>query len=88
MVNKKIRESLNKAFLKVKLLRQDINKFKDNLEILLKITDKEISELLHIIGLTEVKQGSKKLIERLPENKRYQGSLLENTIYQLDTYNK
>jgi len=46
------------------------------------------SELLHIIGLTEIKQGSKKLIERLPENKRYQGSLLENTIYQLDTYNK
>ncbi|NCO78235.1 MAG: class I SAM-dependent DNA methyltransferase, partial [Cyanobacteria bacterium] len=44
MVNKKIRQSLNKAFLKVKLLRQDINKFKDNLEILLKITDKEINE--------------------------------------------
>jgi adenine-specific DNA-methyltransferase len=46
------------------------------------------SELLHIIGLTEVKQGSKKLIERLPSNKRYQGSFLENTIHQLDTYNK
>jgi len=44
MVNKKICESLNKAFLKVKLLRQDINKFKDNLEILLRITDKEINE--------------------------------------------
>ncbi|MBL1208970.1 Eco57I restriction-modification methylase domain-containing protein [Geminocystis sp. GBBB08] len=46
------------------------------------------NELLHIIGLTEVKDKSKKLIQRLPLNKLYQGSLLENTITQLDTYNK
>ena len=46
------------------------------------------NELLHIIGLTEVKEKGKKLIKRLPENQRFQGSLLENTITQLDTYNK
>jgi type II restriction/modification system DNA methylase subunit YeeA len=45
-------------------------------------------ELLHIIGLTEVKEGSKKLIRRLPINQRFEGSLLENTINQLQTYNK
>jgi hypothetical protein len=43
------------------------------------------SELLHIIGLTETKQGGKKLIERNPEGKRNEGSLLENTIVQLDS---
>ncbi|WP_017294869.1 type IIG restriction enzyme/methyltransferase [Geminocystis herdmanii] len=46
------------------------------------------SELLHIIGLTEIKEGSKKLIRRLPINQRFEGSLLENTINQLQTYNK
>ncbi|MGI0480117.1 DUF7149 domain-containing protein [Geminocystis sp. CENA526] len=45
-------------------------------------------ELLHIIGLTEVKDKSKKLIQRLPLENRNQGSLLENVIYHLDTYNK
>jgi hypothetical protein len=38
------------------------------------------SELLHIIGLKETKEGSKKLIGRRPESERYQGSLIENTI--------
>lgn len=46
------------------------------------------NELLHIIGLTEVKEKGKKLIQRLPENQRFHGSLLENTITQLETYNK
>lgn len=46
------------------------------------------SELLHIIGLTEIKEGSKKVIRRLPLDKRLEGSLLENTINQLKTYNK
>jgi adenine-specific DNA-methyltransferase len=46
------------------------------------------NELLHIIGLTELKEKSNKLIQRLPENKRHQGSLLENAIHQLNTYNK
>ncbi len=46
------------------------------------------SELLHIIGLTETKQGSKKLIERKPENARDEGSLLENAINQLDALDK
>jgi hypothetical protein len=45
-------------------------------------------ELIYIIGLTEVKEKSKKLIQRLPKDDRNQGSLLENTIYHLDTYNK
>ncbi|MGY6530395.1 MAG: class I SAM-dependent DNA methyltransferase [Cyanobacterium sp.] len=46
------------------------------------------SELLHIIGLTEIKEGSKKVIRRLPLDKRLEGTLLENTINQLKTYNK
>ena len=43
------------------------------------------AELLHIIGLEEVKEGSKKLIRRKPDGKRDAGSLLENTITILDT---
>lgn len=46
------------------------------------------SELLHIIGLTEVKEGGKKLIERHKEGKRNSGSLLENAIDQLDSLDK
>ncbi len=45
-------------------------------------------ELLHIIGLTETKQGSKKLIERNKDGERNTGSLLENTIIQLDSLDK
>ncbi len=46
------------------------------------------SELLHIIGLEEVKEKGKKLIQRRPEGKRDDGSLLENTINILKTRNK
>ncbi len=46
------------------------------------------SELLHIIGLSETKSGSKKIIERKKEGKRDPGSLIENTIVQLDTRDK
>ncbi|HEV8080184.1 MAG TPA: hypothetical protein VGP43_05695 [Chitinophagaceae bacterium] len=42
------------------------------------------SELLHLIGLEEEKEGSKKLIRRKKENKRDPGSLLENTITILE----
>ena len=45
-------------------------------------------ELLHIIGLTETKDGSKKLIERNKEGERNTGSLLENAIIQLDSLDK
>jgi adenine-specific DNA-methyltransferase len=45
------------------------------------------SELLYIIGLEEVKEGNKKLIRRRQEAKRLDGSLLENTIVQLETEN-
>ncbi|HYX06078.1 MAG TPA: Eco57I restriction-modification methylase domain-containing protein, partial [Bacteroidales bacterium] len=38
------------------------------------------TELLHIIGLQETKEGSKKLIGRKTENERNAGSLIENTI--------
>jgi adenine-specific DNA-methyltransferase len=38
------------------------------------------SELLHIIGLKEIKDGSKKLIGRKPENERTAGALIENTM--------
>ena len=46
------------------------------------------SELLHIIGLDEVKEGGKKLIQRHKEGKRNSGSLLENAIDQLDSLDK
>ncbi|MGB1206838.1 MAG: DUF7149 domain-containing protein [Chitinophagales bacterium] len=45
-------------------------------------------ELLHILGLTEVKYRGKKLIERLPKGKRHSGSLLENAILQLESEGK
>lgn len=46
------------------------------------------SELLHLIGLSESKNGSKKLIGRNPEGSRHSGALLENTITQLDQLDK
>ncbi len=46
------------------------------------------TELLHIIGLNETKEGSKKLIERNKEGSRNSGSLLENAITQLDSLDK
>jgi len=46
------------------------------------------SELLHIVGLTETKKKGRKLIERKKEGERNTGSLLENTIIQLDTLDK
>jgi hypothetical protein len=46
------------------------------------------SELLHIIGLTETKEGSKKLIERNKEGERHSGTILENAIIQLDSLDK
>ncbi len=46
------------------------------------------SELLHLIGLAEVKEGSKKLIQRKKEGLRDPGSLLENTIIQLESHDK
>jgi hypothetical protein len=45
-------------------------------------------ELLHIIGLTETKQGGKKLIERHTEGHRNTGSFLENAIIQLESMDK
>ncbi|MEX0883002.1 MAG: type II restriction endonuclease, partial [Cyclobacteriaceae bacterium] len=46
------------------------------------------SELLHIIGLTETKEGGKKLIGRHKESNRYTGSILEDAIIQLDSLDK
>ena len=45
-------------------------------------------ELLHIIGLIETKDGSKKLIERNKDGERNTGSFLENAIIQLDSLDK
>nr|WP_157687376.1 Eco57I restriction-modification methylase domain-containing protein [Pedobacter psychrophilus] len=42
-------------------------------------------ELLHIIGLEEVKDKGKKVIQRLPTEKRNEGSMLENAINILQT---
>ena len=46
------------------------------------------SEFLHIIGLTEIKDGSKKLIQRHKPQNRNSGSFIENTIEQLDSLDK
>ena len=46
------------------------------------------SELLHIIGLTETKEGSKKLIERNKAGERQTGTILEDAIIQLDSLDK
>jgi type II restriction/modification system DNA methylase subunit YeeA len=46
------------------------------------------SELLHILGLTEIKEGGKKLIQRKSINEREQGSLIENTITRLQELHK
>ncbi len=46
------------------------------------------SELLHIIGLTETKEGGKKLIGRNKEGQRHSGSILEDAIIQLDSLGK
>ncbi|MCX6252836.1 MAG: Eco57I restriction-modification methylase domain-containing protein [Bacteroidetes bacterium] len=43
------------------------------------------TELLHIIGLTESREGSKKLIGRKKEGQRDPGSLMENVIIQIDS---
>ena len=46
------------------------------------------SELLHLVGLYEYKDGSKKLISRKKDGERNRGSLLENAIEQLDSHDK
>ncbi len=46
------------------------------------------SELLHIIGLTETKEGSKKIIQRNKEEERNTGTMLEDAIIQLDSLDK
>jgi hypothetical protein len=46
------------------------------------------TELLHIIGLTEIKEGSKKLIQRKKEGERNPASLIESAIFQLDNLDK
>lgn len=45
-------------------------------------------ELLHIIGLEETKEGSKKVIGRKKKQERNSGSFLENAIIQLDSLDK
>ena len=46
------------------------------------------AELLHIIGLSEAKTDGKRVIERNAEGKRNSGTLLEETIVQVDTLDK
>ena len=46
------------------------------------------NELLYIIGLSEVKDKGKKLIDRVKEGDRQNGSLIENAINELDSSDK
>jgi len=43
------------------------------------------AELLHFMGLSEIKEGSKKLIGRKPEAQRDPGSLIENAMIQIES---
>jgi hypothetical protein len=42
------------------------------------------NELLHILGLEEAKDGGKKIIQRITEGTRHEGSLLENIIHEIE----
>jgi adenine-specific DNA-methyltransferase len=53
-----------------------------------KLDKRFYAELLHIIGLTEIKDGGKKLIGRHKVGERMMGSILEDTIMQLDARDK
>ena len=44
------------------------------------------TELLYLLGLSEEKDGGKKIIVRNKEGERKEGSLIENTIFQLSDY--
>ncbi len=46
------------------------------------------SELLHIVGLIEIKEGDKRIIGRNKEGERHSGALLEHVIIQLDRLDK
>ena len=46
------------------------------------------TELLHIIGLSETKDGSKKLIGRNKAGERHTGTIIEDSIIQLDSLDK
>ena len=46
------------------------------------------AELLHILGLEEVKEKSQKFIVRKPKGKRDNGSIIENAINELDAMDK
>lgn len=46
------------------------------------------TELLHIIGLAETREGSKKLIGRNKADERHTGTILEGAIIQLDSLDK
>ena len=46
------------------------------------------TELLHIIGLEETKDSGKKIIARKEEGKRYSGTLIENSIIQIESLDK
>jgi hypothetical protein len=46
------------------------------------------TELLHIIGLQEIKEGGKKLIERKKGRERNPGSFIESAILQLESLDK
>ncbi len=46
------------------------------------------SELLHIMGLSEIKEGGRKIIDRNKEGERHTGTIIEDTIIQLDSMDK
>ena len=53
-----------------------------------RLNPKFYAELLHLIGLEEVKEAGKKMIRRKESTNRDEGSLLENTLAELDSSGK
>ncbi|MEL6675641.1 MAG: TaqI-like C-terminal specificity domain-containing protein [Bacteroidota bacterium] len=81
----KVEESKEKALISLYKLLSPVHLLKKAFSNDSNSLDKQFyQELLHIIGLEEVKDGGKKLIQRKAEGRREPGSLLENTMVILD----
>ncbi len=82
---KKISEMKEKELVDIYKLFSDVNLLGKSFGNDSNKLNKEFyNELLYIIGLEEVKDGSKRIIQRKAENDRDYGSLIENTIFTLE----
>ncbi|PKR77562.1 restriction endonuclease [Halalkalibacillus sediminis] len=80
--NEKKLITLYKLFSPTHLLKLPFSNDSNNLN------KKFYTELLYIIGLSEKADNGKKIIQRMPTQKRNNGSLMENTIMQIESLDK